>query len=167
MHVQGYGASGRGVSNYSFEPLTHISCRCEVPTPSALEGQQTIGQPAGPHMYVYASIYPYIYLSLSLSLYIYIYIYIYTYLCEIISKPRILKHHIPELPTQNAPPAAPRRRPSLINSCLCNNNNSNNNNNNNNNNYIYIYIYIYLSQPRAVAPRPSPSPPAPFGSLTA
>ena len=28
-----------GFENYSFKPLTHISFRCEVPTPSVVEGQ--------------------------------------------------------------------------------------------------------------------------------
>ena len=46
-----------GFQTTSFKPLTHISFRCEVPTPSVVEGQSNI-----------------------------------------MFKPHILKHHIPELP---------------------------------------------------------------------
>ena len=31
-----------GFESNSLEPLTHISCRCEVPTPSVAEGQPTV-----------------------------------------------------------------------------------------------------------------------------
>ena len=51
-----------GFEHNGFKPLTHMSFRCEVPTPSVVEGQQYIG-----------------------------------------FKPHILKHHIPELPTDAQP----------------------------------------------------------------
>ena len=40
LGVQGCGVSGCGVWTWKlFKPLTHISFRCEVPTPSVVEGQ--------------------------------------------------------------------------------------------------------------------------------
>ena len=59
LGVQGCGVfQDVGFENNMLKPLAHISFRCEVPTPSVVEGQSTV-----------------------------------------MFKPRILKHHIPELPS--------------------------------------------------------------------